>query len=266
MKIERLFSTLILGMALLAFPACEGILDGIYDEELTESSTDDDDDDGNGNSNNSNSENGESGEDSGSDDDDDDGTGDDSESTETTTSNGYGFISVDGNSGTIYINSTDYYTWTLLNFHNHTFSTLTIDSETLEDPFTDDLEWDIAVHRWDARTNGGAALETSYTSLSQVTSIPTGTYVEDVLSQVTADMSGMMTGDIGYSTAYVNTELSKWMDVDTSGMPPSYTASYKVYSVRLSDGTYIALILSNYFKNGSSDKGYLTIDYIYPIE
>ena len=237
MKTRRLYSTLILSMALLTFPSCEGLFEGVYDEyeeevaETVESTTEIDD-----------------------------GT--------TPVDEGYGFIEANDNSGTVYINSTDYYTWTLIDFHNLRCTYITIDSETLEDPFTDDMVWDIACHRWDVRTNGGAGLETSYTSLDQVTSIPTGTYVEDewTTETISADMTNMLSGDIGYAEGYVNFELSKWMDVDTNNMPPTYTPSNLVYSVQMSDGTYAAIILADYLKTGGTTKGYLTIDYIYPIE
>lgn len=194
---------------------------------------------------------------------------DSSESSGSTT--GYGFISYtdmgDYEEGTIYILTSDYYRWTYLNFHTHEMDSLTIDMN-LEDPLADEpTEWDIAIHRWDARTNGGAALETGYTGFSALIGdgMPSGDFVEDELSQVSVDMSQMMSGIIGYLDCYVNLELSKWIDVDTSNMPPTYTLSNRVYLVRLADYTYIALKLSNYM-NSSGTKGYLTIDYIYPIE
>lgn len=223
---------IMLGMTIVSFSACDGILDGIYDEEASD---------------------------------------DTEESDETTTTGAeYGFISVNKstNSGTLYIVSTDYYLWTLIDFHTLSIDSLEIDT-SLEDPFDDSItDWDIAVHRYDARTNDGAAIETDYTELSELTEIPSGTYVSDEWTDETVyvDMSQMLDGIIGYSECYVNTELSKWIDVDLSNMPPVYTLSNKVYVVRFSDGTYCALKLSNYMKNGGSTKGYLTIDYIYPFE
>lgn len=173
--------------------------------------------------------------------------------------------------GSIYINITDYYSWIYFNVHDPKLDTLTIDLSLDNDEILADEpeEWDLAFHRWDVRTNGGAALETEYTSLDDLEAsgeIPSGDYVEDEWYEyVSVDMSGMMSGEIGYMACYVNHELGKYMDVDTSGMPPSYTPSGKVYMVRFSDGTYMALIVSNYL-NSSGVKGYLTIDYIYPYE
>lgn len=231
MSIHTHISNVVLAMLMaasgIAMTACNGMFDGLYDDE------------------------------------------DAGDNIETTL--GYGFIDVNesDNEGTIYLNVTDYYKWTLIDFHSLSIDSLYIDTETLADPFDDTApDWDIAVHRWDARTNGAAVLETGYTGLSTLRSLsemPSGTYVEDVWSQVSADMSGMMDDNIGYSECYVNEELSKWIDVDISDMPPSYALSNKVYLVRLTDGTYIALKLSDYM-NASGIKGYITIDYIYPFE
>ena len=79
------------------------------------------------------------------------------------------------------------------------------------------------------------------------------------------DMSGMMDGNIVYMESYYNEELSKWLNVDKSNMPPTYTLSNKVYMVKLKDGTYAAVRLTNYM-NASGVKGFMTIDYIYPFE
>lgn len=216
----------ILAAALLSLAGCDGILGGIYDEEEDAASS------------------GEAAE--------------------------YGFTAVDAatHTGTIYIASNNYYLWTLINFHSLTIDSLAIDS-TLADPFDESVtDWDIAVHRYDARTNGGAALETDCEDIGDLDGVPEGTYVEDEWtdSTVYVDMSRMLEEIIGYSRCYVNVELSKWMDEDISGMPPSYTLSNKVYVVRLADGTHAAVKLTNYMKNGGTAKGFLTIDYAYPLD
>lgn len=96
---------------------------------------------------------------------------------------------------------------------------------------------------------------------------PEGAYVEDVwtTAKIAIDMSGMMDGNIVYMESYYNEELSKWLNVDKSNMPPTYTLSNKVYMVKLKDGTYAAVRLTNYM-NASGVKGFMTIDYIYPFE
>ena len=229
MRTRNLLCLSALVAAMVSLSACDGMFSGIYDDAEEE------------------------------------------ETSSTTTSSGYGFVSYtdygDYEEGTIYIVTTDYYLWTYLNFHTHEIDSLIIDLD-LDDPLADEpTDWDIAVHRWDARTNGGSALETGYTGFSALISdgMPSGTFVEDEPSQISVDMSQMMSGIIGYLDCDVNLELSKWIDVDTSGMPPTYTLSNRVYLVHLTDDTYIALKLSDYM-NSSGTKGYLTIDYIYPID
>ena len=172
----------------MSLPACDGILDGIYDIPHT--------------------------------------------------ANGYGFNpNSDGVTGTLFIDATDYAQWTYINLHN-------------------------------VKTNGGAVLETEATSIDAVllmSSIPAGNYVEDTETEITIDMSGMMDGNILYATADYNAELAKWLNVDTSTMPPVYTLSNKVYIVRLKDGTHAALRL-NAFRNAQNTSGHLTIEYAYPLE
>ena len=177
----------------------------------------------------------------------------------------YGFIRVDeaSNRGTVYVDATSYTRWIYIDFHSRS-----IDSLEIADGMKEPTDWDIAVHRYDAKTNGGAVMETSYTSLDALRAagtMPTGTWVEDEPSQVTVDMSGMMDGNILYADSDVNPVLSSWLHVDTSSMPPVYTLSGKVYVVRLKDGTRAAVRLAD-FMNEASVKGYMTIDYIYPYE
>jgi len=179
----------------------------------------------------------------------------------------YGFIEVDkeNNSGVVYINATSYTKWTYISFH-----TLAIDSLEISEGMTEPEEWDIAVHRYDAKTNGASVLETGFTGLSTLRAagaVPEGTYVADdwTDTKIVIDMSGMMEGNLKYTESYYNAELSKWLFVDTSNMPPNYNPSNKVYVVKLKDNTVAAVRLRN-FMNASAVKGYMTIEYIYPLE
>lgn len=217
--IKDLAVIIMLGMSLLAFSACNGIMSGIYDEPEVEKN------------------------------------------------DGFGFISVNdnANSGTIYINASSYTRWTYIDFSSKTIDTLEINSSMVEPQ-----EWDIAVHRYDTKTNGGSVLETGFTGFDALQSsgaMPSGTFVSDVWTteQIAIDMSGMMDGVILYTESNYNAELSKWLNVDTSTMPPIYTLSKKVYLVKLKDDSYVALRLSN-FMNDASVKGYMTIEYVYPFE
>ena len=179
--------------------------------------------------------------------------------------NEYGFIFVDSktNTGRIYIDATDYTEWHYIDLHCTEVTT-----KSVEEPSP--TNWDFAIHRYDAKTNGGAVVESNATDIMAVpniSTIPEGVYVVDewTTDKITIDMSQMMDGVILYAEDYYNPCLSKWLNVDTSTMPPIYTLSGKVYILRLSDGTYAALRLSN-FMNDAAVKGFMTIDYLYPVQ
>lgn len=176
----------------------------------------------------------------------------------------YGFLqsSTAKTPGIIYIDATDYSTWTYINLHNKTILPLSVDA-------TEPEQWDFAIHRYDTKTNGGSVAETETTNFSVLNSfIPKNdnAYISDIWTTTTivTDMSTMMDGYLSYANSNYNTELSKWLNVDKSTMPPVYTPSNKVYILRLSDNTKAALCLNNYMDE-SGIKGYMTIEYIYPL-
>ena len=63
-----------------------------------------------------------------------------------------------------------------------------------------------------------------------------------------------------------NPELSKWLNVDTSEMPPIYTPSNKVDPLRMKDDTMDCPSRLVSYMNAAGIKGYMTFDYIYPYE
>ena len=132
-------------------------------------------------------------------------------------------------------------------------------------------EWDFAIHRYDIKTNGGAAFQTTYTSTDDFIAagkLPEAEkFVEDewTTNKIAIDMSGMMEGNIVYTDSYYNAVLSSWLNVDTSTMPPIYTMSSQVYLLRLKDNTYAAIRFTNY-TNAKGIKGYIDFDFSYPIE
>ncbi len=178
--------------------------------------------------------------------------------------NEYGFISEDASthSGRIYIDATSFTHWQYIDLHNKEVAKVPIDS-------IEPARWDFAVHRYDAKTNGGAVSESSaadFTALPGLDRLAAAEYVADewTTNRIAVDMSQMMDGIVLYAESYYNPCLSQWLDVNTSTMPPIYTLSGKIYILRLADGTYAALRLSN-FMDDSSIKGFMTIDYLYPI-
>lgn len=179
--------------------------------------------------------------------------------------NDYGFIIVDDvtRSGRIYIDATDYTEWNYVDLKNKQVTTAAVDAAAPE-------TWDFAVHRYDAKTNEAVVWESSasaFEALPAVGSVAEELWVADewTTDRITVDMSQMMDGVIRYAEDYWNPCLSRWLDVDTSTMPPVYTLSGKIYLLRLSDGTFAALRLTN-FMNDAAIKGYMTIDYLYPVE
>lgn len=129
---------------------------------------------------------------------------------------------------------------------------------------------DLAIHRYDVKTNGGEVLETDYQSLSALKnagSMPQGTFVADewTTNKIAVDVSHMMedNGYLIYAPSDFNPELSKWLNVDTSEMPPIYTPSNKVYLLRMKDG-HNGCHPPGELHECCGIKGYMTFDYIYP--
>ncbi len=168
----------------------------------------------------------------------------------------YGFIAPATQTvpGTIYIDATSYTDWVYIDFSTMTAETLPVEAPA---PAT----WDIAVHRYDAKTDGATVSATASGDFTTLT--PAGTPVADewTTQTIVTDMSTMMDGYLSYAESSYNRELSRWLDVDKSTMPPIYTMSGKVYLVNLRDGRRVALRLDNYM-DGSGIKGYLTIRYM----
>ena len=181
------------------------------------------------------------------------------------TGNEYGFILVNegARTGRIYIDATDYTEWHYVDLHGKQVTTAAVDDVEPE-------TWDFAVHRYDTKTNGGTVWESqagSFDALPAPESVSEEQWTADewTTDRITIDMSRMMDGVILYAEDYWNPCLSRWLDVNTSTMPPVYTLSGKIYLLRLNDGTYAALRLTN-FMNDAAIKGYMTIDYLYPVE
>lgn len=167
------------------------------------------------------------------------------------------------------INCTDYAKWVYINLHNGDSITLSYEQATLPDA------WDIALHRYDVKTNGGKAVETSYGSLDELkAAVDDGTmtlpadelWEPDVEDSIIVDMSHMMEGYLVRSASVINRVLCRWLDVDLSSMPPIYTPSDKVYLLLLRDGTVAAIRFTGFINQQLySTKGYISFDYCYPL-
>lgn len=164
------------------------------------------------------------------------------------------------NEGKIFIDATSYTQWVYIDFSDKSTVTLSYEEEAPE-------KWDIAVHRYDVKTNGAKVIETDYSDFNDAlnATIDKADLVEDIwtTSQIVIDMSTMMDGYLGYTESYFNPELSMWLKVDTNTMPPIYIPSGKVYIIYLTDSTRVGVKLLNYM-NDLQIKGYMTMQYIYP--
>lgn len=164
------------------------------------------------------------------------------------------------NEGEFFIDATSYTKWVYIDFSEQTTITLDYDADAPQN-------WDIAVHRYDVKTNGAKVVETDCSDFDQAldATIDEADLVGDIwtTTQIVIDMSTMMDGYLGYTDSWYNSELSKWLDVDTSTMPPIYTTSGKVYIVYLTDGTRVGVKLINYMDD-MQIKGFMTIQYLYP--
>jgi hypothetical protein len=173
----------------------------------------------------------------------------------------YGFtkLSSDVEVGTIYVDASSYTKWIYLDFSDHRADSVSVFDEAPQN-------WDLAIHRYDAKTNGGAVAETDIADFNLLSTAKIGNYVGDTFTtkKIVTDMSTMMDGYLSYVESDYNATLSQWLNVDTSNMPPTYTLSNKIYILRLADGSKAALKLENYM-NESAIKGYMTISYMYPL-
>ena len=144
-------------------------------------------------------------------------------------------------------------------------------SSTPTDTQPDPEEWDLAFHHFDVRTHNGMAFETSYSSLDELpehlADIPDIAWEADQLTKdrVWVDLSSSLAFNIGCQTIAISLPLSNMASMDVSNPPPIYNVSGKVCLLRMADGTVAAMKLDNYM-NEKGKKGYLTISYIYPYE
>ncbi len=129
--------------------------------------------------------------------------------------------------------------------------------------------WSIAVHRNNVRTNGGAAIETHYTSMDELppnsTAFTGADFREDEWSEneVWADESHMLSSLVGCQGIKINKVLSSWLRIDIPPMPPAFTRNSHIYIIRLRNGKYAAVQLENYM-NDKGVKCWLTVNYKYP--
>ena len=137
--------------------------------------------------------------------------------------------------------------------------------------------WDLAIHRDNNRTNGGAVLETPYETLEKLPAVRQildqmqrsgldTTFTPDALSdhEVWVDQSTILSELVPCQVIPINQVLSLWMTVDLPPIPPAFTHNSHVFLLRMSDGTVAALRCASYI-SAKNVKCCLTIEYKYPV-
>lgn len=129
--------------------------------------------------------------------------------------------------------------------------------------------WDIALHRYDVKTNGASALATTESNIANVTSIPASGYTADVKTDsIMVNTAGMMNNKIGYASDHINEVLNKGIEFDSSIMPPPTTAwsmSGLVYVLKLASGDYAKIKFTDY-SNETGTSGHISFEYVYPFK
>lgn len=145
--------------------------------------------------------------------------------------------------------------WSGITYQQVEGSTFTKLSAMQTDTQTEPDEWDLSIHHFDVKTNGGA-----------VALAGTDAFIADEWTdnQVIVDMREMMGYRIGYQNSSVNRLLTSWVTMDFSTPPPTYSASGATYILKMKDDTKASIKLRSYMSERGT-KGFLTIDIVYPL-
>lgn len=131
------------------------------------------------------------------------------------------------------------------------------------------FDWDIALHRYDVKTNEASVIATTETDIAKVSVIPSGGYVADIKTDsIMIDTKGMTSGKIGYASGNWNEVLNKGVEFDSSIMPPaptSWSMSGLVYVIKLKSGEYAKIKFTDY-SNDAYVKGHISFEYVYPFK
>lgn len=131
------------------------------------------------------------------------------------------------------------------------------------------FDWDIALHRYDVKTNGASAIATTEGEMAKVSVVPASGYVADIKTDsIMIDTKGMTSNKVGYASGNWNEVLNKGVEFDSKTMPPPPTAwsmSGLVYIIKLTSGEYAKIKFTDY-SSDADVKGHITFDYVYPFK
>ncbi len=188
------------------------------------------------------------------------------------------------------LNCANYGGWTYVNLETGETETHPDASEWIysdgtvreaQDPEEITIDWHIAFHRYEMKTNDATVCNTGITDITAVTSLPDGTYTADETVTyeeeaakdeageasylIMTDMSNMMSSIIGYAhTATINRTLSDGITRTATGsMPPTiYGTTGEVFALRWDDGSWAKILITAVY-DSSGASGYLSFNYLY---
>lgn len=126
------------------------------------------------------------------------------------------------------------------------------------------LDWDIAFHGGNIKTNGGLSgngqggvIKTNYTDFYALTSAPSTGYKQDADTLKNAFFS-MKAMPPAYCNIVYSKEAEGW--AATSGM--NFTVNPTVLAIKTAEGKYAKVWMKS-FANQAGDNGYITFEYVY---
>jgi hypothetical protein len=137
------------------------------------------------------------------------------------------------------------------------------------------LDWDLAFHRQDVKTNSGASgigkggillgrdFGDNPVDFDAVTEAPTDGYEVDLFEEnaIIYDMSKMMEGIIGYQNTGLAQPPKRWA-VLVDMMNSKWEYVNKVFIVRTANGKYAKVYFKD-FKSAAGASGTITMQYVY---
>ncbi|GHT21015.1 hypothetical protein AGMMS4957_09180 [Bacteroidia bacterium] len=131
-------------------------------------------------------------------------------------------------------------------------------------------DWDLAFHRQNIKTNSGESgvglggilkYPQEVLNFDAILEAPEEGYQTDVPDSVIYDMSGMMTGSIGYAYTGLAQPVKGWA-VLTDMQNGVWTYVQSAFIVRTATGKYAKIYLRN-FKSNVGASGTVTMQYVY---
>lgn len=144
-------------------------------------------------------------------------------------------------------------------------------TEVINETWKNRTDWDIAFHATDFRTNSGTSgvgnggairidsTATAVSSFENLTTPPESGYVVDAVSSTTT-IFGMTGMPPLMGTTSVNEQAKGWATFGMSGGSVKPTA----LAIKTANGSYAKLLLKEFY-NAEENPGYITFDYVYPL-